>query len=465
MVQGVEIKDGKIVNTDPATGAVVALVPVSTPAVVESTIAAARASQMSWASKTFEERGALLKAALATLAEKRDELATMIVKEMGKVLSEAKEEVDGAVGKDEFIDLVVQANAPVVLDGGRSTVVRQPMGIVGICSPWNFPADEILLLAIPALVAGNAVVVKPSEVTPLTGGMVVEALQAALPEGLVGLLQGDGAVGEALVAHPDVSLVCMTGSSATGRKILNTCSTSLKRVVLELGGKDPMVVFADADLDTAAKDAVTWSLANCGQVCCAVERIYIEESVRADFEKRVVAEAATWLVGNGFDETAKVGPMVSEAQRGITDRHVTDAISKGAKVLHQSAVPSGGNYHPVTVLSELQQDMLIQREETFGPVVAIAGFDGSELEAVRLSNDTPYGLSASVYSGDLAKAERVSRQIRAGQVGINNNPYVNASVQCPWVGHKGSGFGYHSGPDGWRQFSMPQSLVTLAPKL
>jgi len=264
-----------------------------------------------------------------------------------------------------------------------------------------------------------------------------------------------------LVNHKDVNMVGMTGSLATGQKIMQACSTGLKRLVLELGGKDPMVVFADADLDKAADDAVVYSVMNCGQVCCAVERIYVDDKVKAEFEKLIVEKASNLKVGPGSNFESNVGPMVSSLQRDNVQKHVQDAVKCGAKELYKSTVPDGpGNWFPVTVLTDLKQDMLIQKEETFGPVVAIAGFDGSPEQAVLLSNDTQYGLSASVYSKDLVKATRVSQLIKAGQVGVNAYPMMNADSSCPWIGQKGSGFGYHSGPDGWRQFSVPQSIVS-----
>jgi len=464
MVQGVVIEDGKIVVVDPATGEVVGRVPVSSAEEVGAVIARAKAAQLAWAERSLAERGALLKEACKKLAESQEELAKTIVKEMGKVLAEAIEEVGGAVAKDDFIDLVVEANMPIAMNEGKSIVIRQPHGVVSICAPWNFPADELLLLAIPALIAGNTVVVKPSEVAPMTGAKVMEALMAVLPSGVANLVQGDGVVGGALVQHPDVAMCTMTGSSATGKKIMESCCNTLKRLVLELGGKDPMVVFADADLDKAAEDAVAFSLMNCGQVCCSIERIYIEDGAKEVFEKKVVEKAKSWKVGNGFHAESKVGPLVSEMQRAMVAKHVDSAVSGGAKLLYKSDFPEGsGNFYPVTVLSNLKQEMEIQKEETFGPVVAIASFDGSESSAITLANDTPYGLAACVYSKDAAKARRVSRQIRAGQVGINSYPLAVAPLSCPWVGHKGSGFGYHSGPDGWRQFSMPQSLVSEEP--
>lgn len=463
MVQGVAVEDGCLVDVDPATGEEIGRVPLSSSEDVNAVIQAACKAQPEWANKTPAERGELLKAGCKKLADNRVDLERMIVREMGKVLAEAKDEVDGAVDKDDFIDHVVAANQDQILDGGKSVVIRKPHGVVAVCSPWNFPADEILLLAVPALIAGNVVVVKPSEIAPLTGAMVVNGLKSVLPSGVVEVVQGDGSVGAHLVGHDSVDMVAMTGSSAVGKKIMNACSSTLKRLVLELGGKDPMVVFSDSNLDKAAKDAVEFSLTNCGQVCSSVERIYVDQSIKADFEARVAKEAEEWKVGNGLDEASKVGPMVSKMQKDIVNRHVTDAVDSGAKVIFKSGTPEGDHFHPVTVLTDLTHDMTVMKEETFGPVVCIAAFDGSEEAAVQFANDSPYGLSACVYSEDIEKAVRVSRRIRAGQVGINNWPMLTAAATCPWVGHKGSGFGYHSGPDGWRQFSLPQSIVTTMP--
>ncbi|EOD10296.1 putative alcohol dehydrogenase [Emiliania huxleyi CCMP1516] len=385
---------------------------------------------------------------------------------MGKILSEATEEVEGAADKDEFVRHVRAANECQLI-GGSSILVRDAHGVVAVCAPWNFPVDEILLLAIPALAAGNAVVVKPSEVAPLSGQAAVEALQAGLPSGLVGLVQGDGAVGQRLVESPLVDMVAMTGSSATGKRIMSACAGGLKRLVLELGGKDPFIVFEDADLDLAAKDAVAFSLMNCGQVCCAVERVYVAEAVQAAFEERVVALARGYVAGNGLDSGSKIGPMVSASQRKVVSSHVESAIAEGATCLLggpaeaerlAGALPHG-HFYPATVLSGVPQGARITAEETFGPVVAITPFDGEEATAVALANDSEYGLSACVYTGSAAKGARVAARIKTGQVGINNWPLINAAAQCPWAGQKGSGFGYHSGEDGWRQFSSPKSLV------
>jgi len=305
--------------------------------------------------------------------------------------------------------------------------------VVAIMSPWNFPVDEVLLLALPSLASGNAVIVKPSEVVPETGALLVATLQSVLPTGILQVAQGDGAVGKQLVSHPDVHMVAMTGSSATGQKILQTAAPQLKRVVLEMGGKDPMIVFEDADLEKAAHDAVKYSLCNSGQVCCSIERIYVAESIYDQFQQVAQTCAAEYKVGNGMDPDVKVGPLVSNLQRDQVKEQVEDAIAKGAKLLHQSTVPeSKGSFYPVTVLSDVNEEMSVFTKETFGPVVSITKFDGSEAEGIRLANKTEYGLGSCVYTKDMEKAKRVAAGIGAGQVGVNCYALDNMDVHCPW---------------------------------
>jgi len=257
----------------------------------------------------------------------------------------------------------------------------------------------------------------------------------------------------------------MTGSSEVGKKIMEQCGKRLKRVILELGGKDPMVVFSDANLPQAARDAVEYSTCNAGQVCCSIERIYVADSVKQQFEELCV-EACRAVQAGPFDcKESTIGPMVSRMQRSKVEAQVQDAVAHGAKVLCTGKViatdaqQQNGNYYPATVLTDVSQDMQISREETFGPVVAIYTFNDTEEKAVHLANSTQYGLTASVYSNDLEKCQRVSQCINAGQVGINTWSLMDAPVACPWVGHKESGMGYHSGRDGYRQYSVPKSLV------
>ena len=474
MVQGVEITDdGMIIDRNPATGLVITTVPTSKKQDVLDAVERSVSAQTSWAAMPLHERIARLKEGCAVLGRSVDELARSITEEMGKPIGEAREEAAGAVDKDEFLDLVQKANADELLgdeddneeggEGSQSLVVRDPLGVVAVISPWNFPSDEILLLALPALAAGNTVIVKPSEVTPLVGKMTVEAVASALPPNVLQIVQGDGVVGSWLVENDKVNMVAMTGSTAVGQKIMSHCAKGLKRLVLELGGKDPMVVFADADLELAASDAVKYSLSNTGQVCCSFERVYVDNSIKEEFESKVVEIASSYKVGDGRNEENKVGPLVSKLQRDRVAEQVDTALKSGAKLLYKSTIPESApeeaSFYPVTVLGDVEQSNEIQKVETFGPVVSLATFDGTEEEAIRLANDTEYGLASAVYTADSNKATRVARQIRAGQVGINCYSIDYANTAAPWVGHRNSGFGYHSGMDGWRQFSVPKSLV------
>lgn len=456
------VEDGFILDVNPASGELIEKVPCSTPSEVVAAVAAARAAQPAWHELGLAKRHDLLVAAVAKIRERGVEaLAELITKEMGKVIGEARDEVDGAVNKDDVLKMMRAANEDEVIDAATgTTVVRDPHGVVAVVAPWNFPADEILLLTLPALMAGNTVVVKPSEVTPLTGATVVNSLQEALPAGVVNLVQGDGEVGRLLVSSK-VDMIGFTGSCPTGRSIMKTAGPELKRIVLELGGKDPMVVFADADLDAAADQAVEFSLYNCGQVCCAVERVYVEASAKEEFEAKCLERIQSWKSGDGMDPATKVGPMVSKTQKDLVARHISDALKAGAKCLFGGDASGQGNFIQPTLLTDVPQTASITREETFGPVVALTSFDGSEQAAVELSNDTEFGLTAAVYSKDIAKARRVAAKIRAGQVGINNWPWMNAPMKAPWIGARGSGFGFHSGADGWKQFSVPKTLVLV----
>jgi len=431
---------------------------------VDKAVASAGIAQKAWAATSLATRTTLVRAAARAVGSDRDGLAKMITTEMGKILTEAEEEVDGILAKDEYCDLVSKANEPEV-HAGNSVIVRHPHGVVAVCAPWNYPVEEIVLLCIPALIAGNTVVVKPSEVAPLSGAMACEAMQSVLPDGVVNLVQGDGSIGTYLVAHPGVAMVGFTGSTAVGTKILKAASETLKPVVLECGGKDPMIVFADADLDLAAKEAVAFSLANCGQVCCAVERVYVADAVADAFEKKCVELAKTYTPGDGLDPASKIGPLASDMQRTKVHSHVVAATKAGAKLLLGGEMPppdAPGNFYPPTVLGSVPHSALA--EETFGPVVALSPFDGSDDAAVTLANDSTYGLTASVYSQDLARAGLVAARISAGQVGINTNPFAGGgAIQCPFVGHKQSGYNSHSGVDGWRAFSTPKSLIYAAP--
>jgi acyl-CoA reductase-like NAD-dependent aldehyde dehydrogenase len=468
MVQGVVVEEGKtIINRNPATNEIISRVPCTTTDEIHGIMNDAQtAFNTVWGNRiSINERITYLRNAMEELSKTEKDLIPLIVQEMGKPIAEATAEFNAACNKrnDRYMTLLEQSLQPTQR-GTNSVVIRQPLGVVVILSPWNFPMDEIILLALPALGSGNTVIVKPSEVSPEVGAFVVNTLASMLPKGVLQLAQGDGIVGAQLVSHPVTRMVAMTGSSATGKHIMKETANDLKRLVLELGGKDPMIVFDDSNIEKAAHDAVEYSVCNAGQVCCSIERVYVADSIYDNFCDKVKQVASTYKVGNGMDPNNKVGPLVSSLQLNKVKEHVDDAIQNGAKLLYQSEIPTSekekmGTFYPVTVLADIHDGMKLYREETFGPVVCISKFNNTESDAVRLANDTDYGLGSCVYTQDIEKATRIANQIEAGQVGINCYAIDNMDITCPWVGHKQSGYGYHSGKEGFHNFSIPKTIV------
>lgn len=422
-------------------------------------VARARAAQPAWEALGADGRAERLAAAAPGFAQRAEELGLLICREMGKPIESARGEA-GAAGRvlAERAREVAAALAPETIDGGdtESLLVRVPHGVVAAVTPWNFPVAMPMSILIPALVAGNTVVFKPSEHVPLTGAWIAKMLQAVLPDGVLELVQGGGDVGAALVAS-DVDMIGFVGSRETGQAIMRSASDGLKRLVLELGGKDPLVVMADADLEAAAEAAVTHSLRNTGQVCCSLERVYVASEVAERFEKLVMKHARSWKHGDPQRPKTRMGPMVSATQRAKVDEQVRDAVQRGARLLLGGVLPQGaGNFYPATVLADVPNDARIAFDETFGPVVCLMRFDGTESEAVRLANDTPYGLGANVYTRDRERGLRIAGAIKAGQVGINQ--YLGSAPGLPWVGARQSGFGFLGGPEGHRQFTVPKSI-------
>jgi acyl-CoA reductase-like NAD-dependent aldehyde dehydrogenase len=448
-----------IQNLNPSTGELIAEIPCAGAEEVRAAVARARAAQPAWEALGLKERCRVLSGIADGLAEHADELADLVTREMGKLRSDAKGEILGfAKMVTKELEEVREALAPQTFTtkSNVTELVRVPHGVVAAITPWNFPVGMPLQILGPALAAGNTVVFKPSEHVPLTGQRLAEIIQGCVPKDVLVLVHGAGETGAELVAA-EIDMIGFVGSRETGVRIMESAAKGLKRLVLELGGKDPMVVFADADLDAAADCAVRHSLRNTGQVCCAVERVYVESSVAEEFEAKVTALAATWSHGDGFAEDSKMGPLVSEEQRAKVVAQVDAAVEEGARLVMGGSCPDGpGWFYPATVLADVGEDQRISREETFGPVVSLSIFDGTEEEAVRLANDTPYGLGANVFTGDAERGARVAARMQAGQVGINQ--YLGGAPGTPWVGARQSGFGFLGGPEGHRQFTWPKSI-------
>ena len=456
----------EIISRDPATGEEVGRAPLTLPEEVARAVGRARSSQAAWAATSFRARGRIILRARKIILGELDEIALLISRETGKPIAEAIA-MEMAPGLDlmqyfarKTESLLQRERINVGLYGwmGRTSyLVHKPIGVVGIISPWNFPWATPLAEVVMGLMAGNAVVLKPSELTPLTALKIKEVLeQAGLPDELLQVVTGDGSTGAALIGA-GVNKIMFTGSVATGRRVAEAAANYLIPVVLELGGKDPMIVLEDAHIENAARGAVWGAFANCGQSCAAVERCYVNETVSQKFTDAVVAE--TKRLQQSGDKQSDLGPMSSEQQLRVVERHVYEATAQGALALTggERTSDAAGPFFPPTVLINVNQEMNVMREETFGPVLPIMKFKTDD-EAIRLANDSLYGLTASIWTNDLARGKRIAEQIDAGTVMINEALYVHAVGQTPWGGVKHSGFGRTHGRAGLLELVNQQHI-------
>ena len=449
-------------SINPATAEVVGEVPVTPVEAIPDVVARARAAQPGWRALGASERARLLALAGPVFLARAEELGELLTREMGKPLREGIGEVRSCgAGLDEELAEMVAALRPEILEDGRTrtTLHRDPFGVCAAITPWNFPISMPHWMVLPALVAGNTVVLKPSEETPLIAQAYADVLGANLPDGVLQVIHGADAQGKALVASA-VDMIAFTGSRDAGRHILAAAADGLKRVVLELGGKDPLVVLADADVAKAARFAARNSFRNAGQVCVSTERIFVAADIRPEFEAALVAAAKEMTVGDGLAEGTRVGPMINARQRAHVVAQVRDAIAGGARpLLGTDGLDGDGTFLGPVVLTDVDPDLDIMVRETFGPVACVTPF-GTEDEAVALANRGVYGLGAVVFGGDVERAGAVARRLDAGMIGVNRG--VGGARGAPWVGAKQSGYGFHSGPEGHRQFTQVRILSTPA---
>jgi len=429
---------------EPATEDVMAELPQAGPEEADAAIGRAKGAFPAWRAVAPGERAELLRRLAAAVREHAEGLARLEARNVGKPIGDARGEVGMVASVFEYYagapERLLGDSIPVA--GGIDVTFREPLGVVGLITPWNFPLAIASWKIGPALAAGNTVVLKPAELTPLTAVELERiALDAGLPEGVLNVVVGPGrTVGERIATHPDVAKVAFTGSTAVGRRIQALAAETIKRVTLELGGKSANVVFADADLETAARSAPAAVFGNAGQDCCARSRILVESSALDRFMEALEEAVEAIRVGDPLDDSTEMGPLVSEGQRET----VSSFVNGEAPVAIRGSAPEGpGFWFPPTVLAPVSNSDRAAREEIFGPVACVIPFR-DEAEAVRLANDTIYGLSGSIWTRDGAKAFRVARAIDTGVISINSNTSVRVST--PFGGFKQSGFGRELGP-------------------
>lgn len=424
---------------------------------IASIVESSKKAQKKWRELSVDERIEYLKRGAEFLSNEINRLAVLLSKEMGKDLNRSISEVSGCA-----YDVAYRTNEvkkaiktqTFINHGMKTEVEYNALGVCAVISPWNYPLSMAHWLIIPALTAGNTVILKPSEETPLIAQAYVDIFNKVLPKDVLQIIYGDENQGKALVCS-DVNLIAFTGSKEAGKDIMKNASSSLKRLIMELGGKDPLIVLEDANIDSAARFAVASSFENAGQMCTSTERVYVDKKIAKEFEEKVVHYAKNYKVGS-WDEDSDIGPIINKNQKEIILSHINDAIQKGAKVLFGNKNERDG-FVDATVLTNINQDMLIAQEETFGPVVCISHFETIE-EAISKANDSEFGLAAVVFG--YKDAKKVAKSIEAGMVGINQGS--GSCADTPWVGSKQSGYGYHGSADGHRQFTQVKVISQRA---
>ncbi len=462
---------GSIEVENPATGKMIASVPIVAPEQVADHAARARRAQPGWEALGFAGRAAVMKRCQKWVSDNADRVIETIQSETGKAYEEALlAEVGYAEGAFAFwaknaekylAEERVKTASPFAK--GRKLVVRYaPLGVVGVIGPWNYPLTNSFGDCIPALMAGNAVLLKPSEVTPLTSMLMGEMLrECGLPEDVYQVLPGYGETAAAMI--DEVDFVMFTGSTATGKKVMERAARTLTPVSLELGGKDPMIVLADADLERAANAAVHYSMQNAGQTCTSTERVYVEEPIYDDFVRLVTDRVRGLRQGvPGGAGATDLGAVINPPQSDIVERHVKDAVEHGARLVAGGGRrDENGHYYEPTLLVDVDHSMACMREETFGPTLPVMKVRDAE-EAVRLANDSQYGLQASVWTKDAAKGERLARRIEAGVVTVNDAQVNYVALELPMGGWKESGLGSRHGADGIRKYTKKQALLVTS---
>ncbi|MEL6647752.1 MAG: aldehyde dehydrogenase family protein [Pseudomonadota bacterium] len=447
----------------PGNEEVIATIAMGSKADVDKAVSAAKEAFKSFGFSTVEERVDLLERILKAYEAREEEFVRMMPHEMGTTMSFSRE-VHQPVGVGHLEAAIEALKAHEFerpsLRGG-STLVDEPVGVVGMITPWNWPVNQIMIKVAPALAAGCTMVLKPSEYSPLTSIMLAEVIdEAGCPPGVFNLINGDGlGVGEPIAKHEDIDMVSFTGSTRAGKAVTKAAADTIKRVSLELGGKSPNLLFADADLSLAAKVSVDACFINNGQSCDAASRLLVEKSVYDEVVSLVTKEVEACVVGDPMEDGDHIGPLVNKKQFDHVQRLIQAGIDDGATLAAGGpGLPQGfnkGYYIRPTVFTDVNNNMVIAREEVFGPVLAVLPFE-TEDEAIEIANDTPYGLAAYIQSGDTDRINRVSRKLRAGVVNVNGEA---GDYDVPFGGYKQSGNGREAGPLGFHEYLETKAIT------
>ena len=444
----------------PATGETIATVYAATPAIVEQAIASAEAAQEAWACLSGTERGRILRRAADIMRARNRELSVLETYDTGKPLQETLV-ADATSGADalEYFGSLASSLTGEHIPLGEDWVytVREPLGVCVGIGAWNYPTQIACWKGAPALACGNAMIFKPSETTPLCALKVAEILvEAGLPAGLFNVVQGMGEVGGALVTDPRVDKVSLTGSVPTGKKVYAAAAADMKHVTMELGGKSPLIIFDDADIDNAVGGAINGNFYSSGQVCSNGTRVFVHKDIKEAFLKRLVERTGNAVVGDPLDEEVSFGPMVSENQMRIVEGYIQKGLDEGATlVCGGKRLDMPGFYLEPTVFADVTDDMTIAREEIFGPVMAVLDFEDED-EVIARANATEFGLSAGIFTRDISRAHRVIGQIKAGSSFINS--YNDAPVEAPFGGVKASGVGRENSKEAIKHYSQVRSV-------
>ncbi|BBI21769.1 aldehyde dehydrogenase [Qipengyuania flava] len=460
LIDGEMVDNGEWLEVlNPANEQVVGRVPAAGKDELDRAVAAARRAFKSWKKTSHEERQQVIQGIAAAIKENADELFRLLTTEQGKPHAQAQQEIYGAAGlaaaqSTLTLDDVVNQDDDTRLSRTR----RVPVGVVGGIVPWNFPIMMAIQKIVPALVAGCTIVLKPSPFTPLTTLRIAELIKDVVPAGTVNIITGEDTLGPLITGHPDIDKITFTGSTATGKKIMEGAAGDLKRITLELGGNDASIVLPDADVQKVAEQLFWSSFSNAGQVCIAAKRIYIHEDIYDDLSKAIAEYAKTVVVGDGSQQGTGVGPIQNKKQYERVLELIQDAKDNGYKFLTGGDKdPSGtGYYVPITILDNPPEDARIVAEEQFGPVMPLMKF-GSVDEVIERANNSEYGLAGAVWTKDTDKGVEIAEQLETGTVWINE--FMQLSPFAPFGGHKQSGFGAEYGIDGLKEFTYPQVIT------